>query len=448
MSREPEKIKVSAGEDLLAFIPHMVGYWPEASIVCIAMKGKKLRATMRLDLPPDDATSRETAHFASIAAAQLACDTESDGCLIAIFGRGDWLRPKNFAHAKLYKQLCQEFAAQGLPVRDAWFVGTEHWRSLECTSASCCPWPGKSNAAIKESFVNAEFIFRGSLVGEAPKEQVAQLTSIRDPEFVAKVAAACELVKASLTINGCGVEQLTATLQAWQFSLELWPKLPDTCMCALLLASLGDRNVRDAVIVLLATSAEYALAGAVGLGVTGSDKAELVVPTNWYGGNQAAGRPIQIGWVTEELMAGAAYDFGNILVGGTAPRMEGEAPCLLDWERLDRAEPFLQFLAQSTNSADKAPVLCILGWIQWCKGRGSWAGQYFMACMDYQPGYRLAALLEQLLSSGHIADCAKDPMTAWHRDTDESSPEDQLGDQPEANLEANEGEETGLDEAA
>ena len=440
MNTDPEKIKVSAGEDLLAFIPHMVGYWPETSIVCIAMKGKKLRATMRLDLPPDDASSRETAHFASIAATQLACDTESDGCLIAIFGRDDWHGPKKFPYAKLYRHLCQEFAAQGLPVRDAWYVGTDHWRSLECTDANCCPWPGKSNSSIKESFVNAEFIFRGSMVGEAPKEQVAQLITVRDPEFVAKVAADTEKVKQPLSVNGCGAEQLTASLQAWQFSLELWPKPPDACMCAFLLASLADRSVRDAVIVLLATSAEYALLGAEGMGMTTPDVTELVVPVNWYGGNQAAGRPLNMAWVTEDLMVGAAYDFGNILVGGTAPRVDGDDPCLLDWERLDRAEPFLHFLAQASDSADKAPVLCILGWIQWCKGRGSWAGQYFLACMDYQPGYRLAALLDQLLSGGHIAECAKDPVTAWHRDTEEAAAEDQQ--------EVKRGEDPGLDAAA
>ena len=57
MGKQLEKISVSAGEDLLAFIPHIVGYWPENSIVCIGMQGKRLRATMRLDLPPVDAVA-------------------------------------------------------------------------------------------------------------------------------------------------------------------------------------------------------------------------------------------------------------------------------------------------------------------------------------------------------------------------------------------------------
>ncbi|ALO67389.1 hypothetical protein AS189_13945 [Arthrobacter alpinus] len=416
MSKPLETIKVSAGEDLLAFIPHMVGYWPESSVVCIGMMGKKLQATMRLDLPPEDADARDTERFATIAATQLANDKTSDGCLIAIFGRRDWPHPKDQPYAKLFKAFRKAFADRGLPVRDAWYVGKENWRSLTCSDARCCPWPGKSNLSIRESFVNAEFVFRGSMIGEAPKEQVRQLTAVRDVDFVAAVVAAGEQSRGPLGRNGCGHDQLTATLQAWQFSVELWPKPPDAHMCAFLLASLADSTVRDCVIMLLATSGEYALAGAVGLWLSGSDTEDTAYPLNWYGGNQAAGKPLRMEWATEELIQEAAYDFSSFLVGSTAPRIPGEQPHLLDWERLDGAEPFLHFLARASDSPEKAPVLCILGWIQWCKGRGSWAGEYFQACLAHQPGYRLASLLDQLLSAGHVADCAKDRTTAWRRE--------------------------------
>ncbi|MET4001439.1 hypothetical protein ABIB48_000137 [Arthrobacter sp. UYCu511] len=420
MNKPLETIKVSAGEDLLAFIPHMVGYWPDASIVAISMLGKKLRATMRLDLPPDSTSGKEVGRFAAIAATQLANDKGADGSLIAIFGRQDWRVPGGLPQAQLYKALRKAFEAQGLPVRDAWFIGTEHWRSLECTDARCCPWPGKENLCIKESFVNAEFIFRGSVVGRAPMEQVRELIAVRDPEFAASVAAAGvvggEILAGSMVINGCGVQQLTATLQAWAFSLELWPKPPDPHMCAFLLAGLANHSARDAVMVLLATTAEYALAGAAGMSLVGPDTEPIMVAKNWYGGNQAAGRPLNVDCLSDDHLVEAAYNFSNILIGASEPRIPGEEPRVLDWARLDKAERFLQFLAQASDDTDKAPVLCILGWIQWCKGRGSWAGQYFQACMDYQPGYRLASLLEQLLSAGHVAECARNPKTAWHRD--------------------------------
>ena len=97
MKKPLEKIKVSAGEDLLAFIPHMVGYWPEASVVCIGMAGKQLRATMRLDLPDDD--SQDTAHIAAVASSQMASDPEADGCLVAIFATVDWLDPHRLPYA-------------------------------------------------------------------------------------------------------------------------------------------------------------------------------------------------------------------------------------------------------------------------------------------------------------------------------------------------------------
>ncbi|MFC4265953.1 DUF4192 family protein [Arthrobacter cryoconiti] len=65
------------------------------------------------------------------------------------------------------------------------------------------------------------------------------------------------------------------------------------------------------------------------------------------------------------------------------------------------------------TGSKRAPVLCMLGWIQWCRGRGSWAGVYFQQSQECQPGYRLAFLLEKLLDAGCIAAWAKNQTTAW-----------------------------------
>ena len=426
MRKPLEKIKVSAGEDLLAFIPHMMGYWPENSIVCIGMNGKRLRATMRLDLPEDN--SPDTARFAAIAAAQLSSDDEANGCLIAIFGREDWADSDYFPQSGVYKDLCAAFAGFELPVRDAWYVGPNYWRSLHCTNAHCCPWPGTSNVSIKESFVNAEFIFRGSMVRKNPKEQIQELITVQDAGFAESVVVAGEELRDHLATNGSGARQLAASLGAWEFSLKCWPKTPDAVMAAFLLASLAEVGVRDVVIVALATSAGGALAGAAGVGLVLPDTEEIVVPRNWYGGNQAAGCPVIMGDVSDKIMMKASRDFSNILIGDIPVDEYGQEAAGPDWVRLGRAEALLHFLATCTDHADKAPVLCLLGWIQWCKGRGTWAGHYFQTCQQYQPGYRLASMLDELLSVGYIAECAKNPRTAWHENQDEIS-----GDRDEAN---------------
>ncbi|WP_425864367.1 DUF4192 domain-containing protein [Arthrobacter sp. TWP1-1] len=420
MGNQVDKIRVSAGEDLLAFIPHMVGYWPKHSIVCIGMSGKRLRATMRLDLPPDD--SSDAQQFADIAASQLSSDSEADGCLIAIFGREDWVDPADFPQAGSYLALRVAFAEAGMPVQDAWYVGTEHWRSLECTDAACCPWPGKDNVSIKESFVNTEFIYRGSMVGESPKEQIRELIAVKDEAFATSVAAAGNDLREPLADSGRGSAQIAVTLGAWEYSLSRWPKTPDASMTAFLLASLADTTVRDTVIVALATTANHALTGASGMGLLEGDMTSVVAPRNWHGGNQSAPSIVEIESYSDTAYLLACRDFGNILVGEVGDHDGGaRGP---NWDRLDRAEPLLAFLASATNAADKAPVLCLLGWIQWCKGRGTWAGNYFQLCQGFQPRYRLASMLDQLLAVGYIAACAKDQRTAWHGRKDES-----IGDQ-------------------
>lgn len=417
--RKQDKIKVSAGEDLLAFIPHIVGYWPENSVVCIGMCGKALRATMRLDLPTDGSVDLET--FANVAAAQLSSDEQADGSLVAIFGGPDWTDPEKFAQRAVYDALCSSLAVAGLPVRDAWYVGHEHWRSIDCTNPSCCPWPGRGNSKITGSFVSAELVFRGSTVGGSPRERMPEITAVRDPGQAAKVEQAAESFLATLGEHGTAENQLSVTLGAWERALAHWPEHPDASMSGYLVASLCSTAVRDAVMVSLASSPEMSLAGVVGTGYLQPDTRELVVPPNWYGGSQAAGYDIEILDESDGAIAAAAELFGDVLLGGSA--VEGRPAQAPNWTRMDLAEELLLFLTVSVDGPGKAPLLCMLGWIQWCRGRGTWAGMYFQASQEFIPGYKLANLLERLLDVGYIAAWAKDQETAWpgHRHQGEAA---------------------------
>lgn len=436
MDEQRDKIRVSAGEDLLAFIPHTVGYWPEASIVCIGMRGKQLRATMRLDLPPGEADFPPQA-IAQMAAGQLSSDEEADGCLIAIFGREDWTVPENLPCAELFSALSEAFDEQGLPVVDAWFVGPGHWRSVGCRSAQCCPWPGKSIATIKNSFVNAEFIYRGSMVQSAPKEQIAQLIAVQDHQQAQAVAGRVNALSGELARCGTNGPQMWAILAAWEQCLQHWPTAPDPCMQSFLIASLGNVNVRDTIMVSFSSDRFRAMEGATAVGLLTSESGEILVPTTEDGecvidlnfleaGRRAKPSP-SVG-EGMDIFQGALLG-GNPLpqpsrpsTGAGSPRRKDPArpapPRGPDWGRMDTAELLLQFLARSIDGGDKVPLLCILGWIQWCKGRGTWAGHYFAACRAIRPDYSLAVLLDRLLAAGHVAAFAKDRRTAWRGGAD------------------------------
>ncbi|WP_113717535.1 DUF4192 domain-containing protein [Arthrobacter dokdonensis] len=408
MSKQ-EKIKVSAGEDLLAFIPHIVGYWPENSVVCIGMRGKALRATMRLDLPTDG--SGDLNHFADVAACQLGSDEQADGSLVAIFGGPDWTDPDDFPCQDVFDALLDALTREGLPVRDAWYVGRDHWRCIYCVNPACCPWPGYSNSKITGSFVSAELVYRGSTVEESPRERVPSMTAVEDPERAAKVERTAEPVLGILGVHGTAENQLVVTLGAWERTLAHWPERPDVTMCGYLLASLGNTAVRDAVLVSFATTPETSLAGVLGTGFLQPDLPEPAVPRNWYGASSAAGHDIEILDESDAGIAAAAELFSDVLLGGSVgDRRRAPSP---NWARMDVAEELLLYLVRSVDGEGKAPLLCLLGWIQWCRGRGTWAGAYFLESQKFSPGYKLAQLLDRLLQVGFVAAWAKDQQTAW-----------------------------------
>ena len=66
----PEHLTISGPEDILGYIPHSLGYWPSDSLVAMTMQGKRLGATLRVDLPVSE-SSREREDFARNVAGYL-----------------------------------------------------------------------------------------------------------------------------------------------------------------------------------------------------------------------------------------------------------------------------------------------------------------------------------------------------------------------------------------
>lgn len=88
-----------------------------------------------------------------------------------------------------------------------------------------------------------------------------------------------------------------------------------------------------------------------------------------------------------------------------------------DWYRVDRAEAMAFELMKLVPDGQRAPMLTLMGWIQWLKGSGTRADRYLKLAAEDLPGYRLAVLLHELIGNVYIADVAKDPDTAYKRPT-------------------------------
>ncbi|MFE4230178.1 DUF4192 family protein [Arthrobacter sp. NPDC056886] len=211
----PDHLRITGPEDILGFIPHSLGYWPENSLVAMTLQGKRLGATLRVDLPvpgpsgptgagrggrgaggaasggggsgaggrgngrtvPKRGSGRRDplAGFARNVAAYLQADDAADGSLLAFFtDAGTDSSGGGHAWAALLKELELALEAAGLPVRDAWMIGAEFWRNAYCDDPECCGTPGRPIEQIRNSRLNAEMVYRGSSVGAVPGAQGAR----------------------------------------------------------------------------------------------------------------------------------------------------------------------------------------------------------------------------------------------------------------------------------
>ncbi|MFJ4264611.1 DUF4192 domain-containing protein [Paenarthrobacter nicotinovorans] len=101
-----------------------------------------------------------------------------------------------------------------------------------------------------------------------------------------------------------------------------------------------------------------------------------------------------------------ADDSGYLLIG------EGIRP---DWTRVDGAQETARELITAAPETYRAPLLTVIGWLYYLKGQSSVAAEHFDAALENVPGYRLAELMEELISHGKIAPVAADETTAYRK---------------------------------
>ncbi|MCZ2403565.1 DUF4192 domain-containing protein [Paenarthrobacter sp. Z7-10] len=120
---------------------------------------------------------------------------------------------------------------------------------------------------------------------------------------------------------------------------------------------------------------------------------------------------LQDAMIRDRLMADivatstSVEDFNNAMMGNLT-----DAP---NWRRVDDAEATLLQLLTETPGKYRAPLLTVTGWIQWLKGKGTHASQYFLAALETDGSYQLAQLFDRLTDAGHVAPVAKNQATGY-----------------------------------
>jgi Domain of unknown function (DUF4192) len=488
----PEHLTISGPEDILGYIPHSLGYWPSDSLVAMTMQGKRLGATLRVDLP-EGAGRRSREAFARTVAEYLLADKEADGTLLVFFSdngfddnsfddHGFDGSGRDRAPAPSFRPLLADLECAlglaGMPVRDAWCVGEESWRNVYCTDRSCCPLPGRPVSEIRDSRLNAEMVYLGSSVGAPPGAASPGKADTFAADDAAVMAAEDEW---TLALAGKGTlrAQFDAVLDAWGAALVAFsPKAfapdaltpealsPDAVpgraatrgsgpaatgpasrlepeIAGFLRASLRVPAWRDAVLVMAAAGRTAAASGAEAFGIfsagtvlpvscpplSGARPTPSGMPSPVADGAEAssasgAGQlPGTIKSASRHQQVAtpgcpgevAASDSGPDALPGYGEVLLGLSPPVPDWDTLKRLEGLMQELSSCGGGEAQAAALTATGWIEWCRGRGSFAHASLTRAMEASPGYRLAELLSEVVRRGTICGWAGRREAAWQK---------------------------------
>ncbi|WP_104160795.1 DUF4192 domain-containing protein [Arthrobacter sp. ZGTC212] len=479
-SRRPrDPFPVSGPADILAYIPHSLGFTPKESLVLMTVDSSRLGATLRLDLP---ASALDYSEFAAKVSGILRSDVCANGVLMALYTDRAWKRPDTPPYRRLIHQLSRCLTGNGLPIRDGWVISSTAWREYFCSDSGCCPWPGRPLQDITNSTLSAEMVYRGSAY--APTLEQAVALDLPEPWGEPGAVAAVHRAAYGRRLAGhwCGSSQFAGTLDVWETVIagaeaaagqagltgEGNPAGPETArgryqggsgepVCGepapsgepargfallrtdpetagFLLASLRARPVRDTLLVMAALGKDQALAGAEACRLLSVDGARPLLPpcpdaaaqtdgrdtagagASRRGSGQAPGRG-------ERVIAGSSYelprkrpqdagrDYRDVLVG--------QYPQSPRWGAMDAAfAVFAELLAADAADGEEdreasSALLSLMGWIEWARGRGSRAQVLLTRCLESNPGYRLAELLEELLATGVFPVWATNQGTAW-----------------------------------
>lgn len=383
VQKRDEPIVVRGADDLVAAIPHLVGFSPERSLVVVAVKAGGRRARLglvaRFDLPPADKRRRRvrdasSAWVAAAAgeAARVVLRDQPEQVVALVF---DDHTPGPLPWRRLVDHLEDDLRAADVLVLDLLLVDRDRFWSYRCDDSECCPAEGR--LVPEESAVAAEFAARGSapLVSRAA---LRDLVAPADPALCSTVEFVARRELAA--ISSCWADDDHPRWRAWQReSITLLRQVAGryasdgprvgTDESGRLLAALCDLTVRDVAVALL-----------TGWGRQASDAEPQTRPGD---GQQAS--------------------------SGGMSRLDALIAALDEDVTLDRLprrarEPVLEQLWLDLATGADGPLavapLTALGLHVWSQGNGALAGAVVERALSLDPAYRLAMLLEQALVVG------------------------------------------------
>jgi hypothetical protein len=240
-----ERVRLKGPADLVAAVPHLIGFVPSESLVVMSLHGAdqaRVHLTMRFDLPPEGVE----AALAADAVARLEHDG-ADQAFLACFTEAAGDLPR----VELIAALGVALADVEIGLRDAVLVRGGTWRSYLCHDPECCSGPQEVPSAPLELASLSAFTGRNVL-----PDRAALVASLQPVDGVARTAMEQALQRhhEALTARRCAGERAAVEAE----SIELFRRaiggvgasasVPTEDETARLVLALHDVAVRDEVL--------------------------------------------------------------------------------------------------------------------------------------------------------------------------------------------------------
>ncbi|WP_313813485.1 DUF4192 domain-containing protein [Glutamicibacter sp.] len=363
MTTTPERqpLSLSDIEDILAYIPHALGFQPSNSMVLLLIDGKRLEATLRVDLPDEASASKDLDSWLR-QVTNLAGQLPGIQSVISVAFVPEVVGEHEQAPlAELHERLEAHLSARQIGLQHSWCV--------DDTSVWDYDAPGWNKAKPRPSTLSNATNLSMVLAGSAPLQK---------------------------PWDGCGIPP-------WPNAREVFDrsKAPGAQKSAGLVrwAELLNFPV-DRALIYLHSDPDCAV--------------ELLRSLHWKvvrdllpylaGTDQDATLKI-FNILTERKQGEAVPELSNFLLG-----RGWRSP---DWQRTERLWAVARDLLGVAQGNQRYALLCVLAWIEWARGRGSLAMTLLEQVLRECEDYNLAVLLKQLLMSGVMPYWATDQLRAW-----------------------------------
>ncbi|ALO66696.1 hypothetical protein AS189_09545 [Arthrobacter alpinus] len=229
-----EPIRISSPADAISYIGHSLGYWPQESLVCVALDGAALGPTLRVNLP---VATEHVETYAEGVAHSVGFDKDATAVLMALFTRQQWGKGHTKPFASLIQEVKRRLLAAGLIVHDVWIAGPESFATYDGANPTTC---GKETplVALESSTLNAELVYQGSAIGQSDTPAIPELFTAVDHDAV-------ESALRGMTTNPA--KSLDAVYRLWMDLIDHGDEPTDEQL-AKVLAGLQHVGLRDQIL--------------------------------------------------------------------------------------------------------------------------------------------------------------------------------------------------------